>query len=115
MRMERGIQPSRPNCNVRTGLRSTETAQPSGVTDLREGRKSVGPVWGVLGQPDWVTDRRLRSAVQVVADVGVAAGRVVPQTAVERKRMIKLVDPLAGIIDGGWVVSGNRRRRCDAG
>src|SRR5262249_41515856 len=54
------------------------------------------------------------SAVQVVAYISIATDRIVPQTSVQWKRLIKLVDALAGVIDGGWVVSGDRRWRHDA-
>ena len=37
---------------------------------------------------------------EVVADVGVAVGGIMPQALVEWKRVIKLVDLRAGVIDG---------------
>ena len=52
----------------------------------------------------------LGSAVQVVAYVSIAIGRIIPQTSVQWKGLIKLVDALAGVIDGGWVVRGDRWR-----
>src|SRR5262249_1483251 len=42
----------------------------------------------------------LSLSVQVVADVGVAASRIVPQARVKRKGLIILHHPLAGIVDG---------------
>jgi hypothetical protein len=47
--------------------------------------------------------------VEVVAYVGVAVGGIIPQAAVEWERLIQLVDPLAGIVDGRRNVRTRRR------
>jgi hypothetical protein len=46
---------------------------------------------------------------EVVAYVGVAVSGIIPQAPVKWKRLIKLVDPLAGVIDGRRNVRGRRR------
>jgi hypothetical protein len=54
-------------------------------------------------------ERRLPLPVEVVAYVGVAVGGIIPQAAVEWERLIKLIDPLAGIVDGRRNVRTRRR------
>src|SRR5262249_57243515 len=51
---------------------------------------------------------RLPLPREVVADVGVAVGRIKPQAPVNWKRVIKLVDLCAGVIDGRWNVDTRR-------
>jgi len=55
----------------------------------------------------------VRSAVQVVTNVGVPVGGIEPQASVEWKGMIELVDPLAGVVDGRRDVRSYRGRRRD--
>lgn len=53
---------------------------------------------------------RLRLSVEIVAQVGVAVGGIVPQALVKLKRLIELTNPLARVADGRRVVrSGSRR------
>jgi hypothetical protein len=53
---------------------------------------------------------RLRLSVEIVAQVGVAVGGIVPQALVKLKGLIELTNPLARVADGRRVVwSGSRR------
>src|SRR5262245_65840368 len=46
---------------------------------------------------------------EVVADVGVAVGGIIPQAAVKWKRVTQLVDLRAGVVDGRRNVNARRR------
>jgi hypothetical protein len=81
----------------------------------------VRPDWGCNRWHIWRTIGavharrvRLRSAVQVVAYVGIAVSGIIPQASVELKRLIELIDPLARVIDRRWVVRRNSRWRDNA-
>jgi hypothetical protein len=52
---------------------------------------------------------RLRLSVEIVAQVGVAVGGIVPQALVKLKRLIDLTNPLAGVADGRRVVRSDSR------
>src|SRR5258708_40098480 len=77
------------------------------ATSAREGDASVRSrataEQSACSDPRW-----LPLPGEVVADVGVAVGGIKPQAPVKWKRVIKLVDLRAGVIDGRWNVDTRR-------
>src|SRR4249920_1324516 len=97
----RGSTPLRCSC------RSPHCAKPN--RPWSEWRRSSTARRGTCCAPP-AAPSRLRLSVEIVAQVGVAVGGIVPQALVKLKGLIELTNPLAGVADGRRVVrSGNRR------